>query len=497
LVVHIRRSSRVPAWVAAALAVAILAVACGTDPSPPPAPVTWSQVLNSSVPGDAVGQDRIQLINGRYSVLTGDEAGAIDVTLHDLHAAGDLDGNKVEDEVGLLVSLVGAQLRTESVVGFLAAPGPPAATAAYPLPAGYRVEGLSVDPDGVAVTYTSPRLQGNTYDEIKGRLVLRLEDNAFVEVDRTEEAVPMAEPEPLGVEPGNSTDRSGELGYEWRARFAQTMKEGDRLEIRLSSPWAAATLGVFAPDGSVLLAPEAGGTNFIVEKAVAGDYVIHLVGGAGTPAQYSLNVLRKAAPASPAAPASSGLPAVPDPGEKVVYLTFDDGPDGRYTPKILAALRKYDARATFFVVGTMLQNNRAIAKQIVEQGSTLANHTWDHKSLQGMSRDEFRSVVGRTQDLMGSLGTKCLRPPYGATDANTETYAREMGLAVWTWSIDTIDYRKPSPDMIAERAVANAGPGSVILMHDGGGDRTNTVAAVPKILEQLKAKGYRFEALCR
>jgi peptidoglycan-N-acetylglucosamine deacetylase len=496
LVLDVRRDSRVPLWVAAASAVAVLAVACGSEPQPPPEPVTWNQVLNSSVPGDAIGQEEIPLTDGRYSRQTGDLVGAIDVRLHDLHAAGDLDGNKVQDQVGLVVSSIGEQLRMESIVGFLASPGPPAATAAYPVPTGHRAEGLSVDSDGVAVTYTAPRLHNDRYDEVKGRLVLRLEDNGFVEVDRSEEPIALAEPEPLGVEPGSNTHRSGELGYGWRARFAQTAAADDRLEFRLQSPWEAAALGVFAPDGSVLLDPRAGETTFVVEKAVAGDYGIHLVGGAGTFAPYSLNVLRKESTPAPAAPVSTGLPAVPDPGEKVIYLTFDDGPDGRYTPKILAALRKYDARATFFVVGTMLQNNRKIAEQIVEQGSTIANHTWDHKSLQGVSREEFRSVVGRTQDLMGDLGTKCLRPPYGASDANTESYAREMSLTVWKWSIDTIDYRKPSPDTIAERAAA-AGPGSVILMHDGGGDRSNTVAAVPMILERLKAKGYRFEALCR
>jgi peptidoglycan-N-acetylglucosamine deacetylase len=495
-VARVRLGFRVPAWVAAALAVAVLAVACGTEPSPLPVPVSWNQVLNASVPGDAVGQEHVTLSAGQYSVLTGDEASAVDVRLHDLHVAGDLDGNRVQDEVGIVISTAGGQLRTESIVGFLAAAGGPTATAAYPLPAGYRVEGLTIDADGVVVTYTAPRVQDDTYDEVKGRLVLRLEDNRVVEVDRSEEPVPMAPPEPLGLKAGKSTDRSGEIGYGWRAQYAQTLEVDDRLEIRLTSAWGAANLGVFAPDGSILLAPESGSTSFVVEKAVAGDYVIHLVGGAATPVPYSMNVLRTAAPVAPPS-GSSGLPAVPDPGEKVVYLTFDDGPDGRYTPQILESLRKYDARATFFVVGSNLQRNRRIAEQIVEQGSTIANHTWNHASLQGVSQAEFRSAVGRTQELMGSLGTKCLRPPYGAVDANTETYAREMGLTVWKWSIDTIDYRKPTPDTIAERATATAGPGSVILMHDGGGDRTNTVAAVPKILERLKAKGLRAEALCR
>ena len=183
-----------------------------------------------------------------------------------------------------------------------------------------------------------------------------------------------------------------ELAYGWRARFSQEAAAGERLEIGLASAWGAATLGVFAPDGSVLAAPEVGTTSLIVEKAVAGDYVIHVAGGAGIPVPYTLNVLRKGVPAAPPAPTPSGgngLPPVPDPGDKVVYLTFDDGPDSRYTPKILEALRKYDARATFFVIGTNLQRNRSIAEKIVAQGSTIANHTWNHESLKGVSRDQF------------------------------------------------------------------------------------------------------------
>ena len=97
------RSRRVPPWVAATLAVTVLAVACAAEPPPPPDPVSWNQVLNASVPGDTVGAEQITLTAGHYSVLTGDLGGAIDISLHDLHAAGDLDGNNVQDEVGILV----------------------------------------------------------------------------------------------------------------------------------------------------------------------------------------------------------------------------------------------------------------------------------------------------------------------------------------------------------------------------------------------------------
>ena len=247
---------------------------------------------------------------------------------------------------------------------------------------------------------------------------------------------------------------------------------------------------MFAPDGSTLLAPEAGGSSYVVEKAVAGDYPIHVIGGGATASRTHDQRSREAAPPPPAPPpANDRAPGwMPDPGEKVVYLTFDDGPDGRYTPKILEALRKYDARATFFVVGTNLENQSRDRRKDCGEGSTLANHTWNHGSLAGVSQAEFRSAVGRTQELMGSLGTRCLRPPYGSTDANTESYAREMGLTVWKWTIDTVDYRKPSPDVIAERAAA-AGPGSIVLMHDGGGDRRAPWPRYPRSWSDSRPRG--------
>ena len=249
---------------------------------------------------------------------------------------------------------------------------------------------------------------------------------------------------------------------------------------------------MFAPDGNVLLAPEAGGASYVVDKAVPGDYLIHVIGGGANPCPvHDQRLAGECATTASTVPKNRASP-VPDPGQNVVYLTFDDGPDSRYTPKILDALRRYDARATFFVVGSSLEGHRDIAEQVVAEGSTIGNHTWNHGSLQGISRAEFRSVVGRTQELMGSLGSACLRPPYGTVDGNTETYAREMGLTLWKWTIDTADYLRPSPDTIVERAAA-AGPGSIVLMHDGGGDRSSTVAAVPKILERLKSQGYRFE----
>ena len=207
---------------------------------------------------------------------------------------------------------------------------------------------------------------------------------------------------------------------------------------------------MFAPDGNVLLAPEAGGASYVVDKAVPRLPDPRDRRRRQPRPVHDQRLAGECATTASTVPKNRASP-VPDPGQNVVYLTFDDGPDPRYTPKILDALRRYDARATFFVVGSSLEGHRDIAEQVVAEGSTIGNHTWNHGSLQGISRAEFRSVVGRTQELMGSLGS-ALRPLYGTVDGNTETYAREMGLTLWKWTIDTADYLRPSPDTIVERA---------------------------------------------
>jgi peptidoglycan/xylan/chitin deacetylase (PgdA/CDA1 family) len=183
--------------------------------------------------------------------------------------------------------------------------------------------------------------------------------------------------------------------------------------------------------------------------------------------------------------------------DKVLYLTFDDGPFSPNTEAILDLLAQHGARATFFVVGTQAAARPALLERIHAGGHGLANHTWGHRSLEGASWETFAAQVTGLGDLLGEKESKCLRPPYSKTDANTFAWAEALGYRVVLYSADPEDWKLPGDTVVAQRIVAQAQPGAIIVLHDGGGDRTQTVAALAAAIPALKAEGYRFEALCR
>jgi peptidoglycan-N-acetylglucosamine deacetylase len=181
-------------------------------------------------------------------------------------------------------------------------------------------------------------------------------------------------------------------------------------------------------------------------------------------------------------------------GDRVIHLTYDDGPDGS-TPQILDLLARYDARATFFVIGQRVPGNRAMAQRIVDEGHRIGNHSWSHPSLAGASRDVFDAQMRQTQQAIESATGRrptCMRPPYGAMDGDTRARAADHGLRVELWDIDTNDWRRPGGDVIAQRVVDNARPGAIVLLHDGGASNEQTVAATERLLAQLSAQGYSF-----
>ncbi len=182
--------------------------------------------------------------------------------------------------------------------------------------------------------------------------------------------------------------------------------------------------------------------------------------------------------------------------DKVVYLTFDDGPSV-WTARMLAVLARYNARATFFVIGRQVPAYTDLIRQAAQGGSTFANHTYNHPSLHGISRSTFRREIQDTEAALGPYATRCLRPPYGAMDANTRAYAQELGYRVILWDIDPRDWARPGTEAIATHVLARIGPGKVVLLHDGGGDRAQTLGALERILRRLHAQGYRFEPICR
>jgi peptidoglycan-N-acetylglucosamine deacetylase len=185
------------------------------------------------------------------------------------------------------------------------------------------------------------------------------------------------------------------------------------------------------------------------------------------------------------------------PPPKVVYLTFDDGPDPHWTPQILNVLAEYDASATFFVLGQAAASNRVLIHRMTAEGHGIANHSYNHASMAGMSFSQFQWQVQATENAVGGNMAPCLRPPYGAMDGNTRSFASALGYRIVLWDVDPQDWRQPGSGVIADRVVRNVRSGSIVLLHDGGGNRSQTVQALRSILAQLSAQGYQFEAVCR
>ena len=208
-------------------------------------------------------------------------------------------------------------------------------------------------------------------------------------------------------------------------------------------------------------------------------------------------------PAKPVTPAPAAAPAAVTPSPtplptKYVVLTFDDGPDAEYTPKVLDILALYGATATFFEVGQNVRKHPELTRQLHAAGHSVQNHTWDHSDLRKLTAAKFlQEVTSTDQAIRAQIGSTpgCLRPPYGGVSATVRQRARQLGKDLVVWTIDSRDWTKPGTTAIVQRVLKNVHSGSVILMHDGGGNRAQTVAALPTILKALKAQGYGFRTL--
>ena len=182
----------------------------------------------------------------------------------------------------------------------------------------------------------------------------------------------------------------------------------------------------------------------------------------------------------------------PENGRKVVALTFDDGPS-KYTQRYLDILSKYGARATFFCLGSQIPGNEGLVQAIKNQGSQVASHTQNHEQLTLLDPDALRSEVTQTFSAISSAGggdTTVLRPPYGALDTSTWAASGGTFSASIIWNLDSLDWELPGVDTIVENCTLGVTSGSIILMHDGGGNRDQDVEALPRIIETLQGQGY-------
>ena len=203
-------------------------------------------------------------------------------------------------------------------------------------------------------------------------------------------------------------------------------------------------------------------------------------------------------PAQPRKADTADAPKKSDSGGKVIYLTFDDGPTVKYTKPILDVLDQYDAKATFFQLGEKATAHPELTRLVVARGHALGSHTWNHKDLRKLSRAKLDGQITRTSDALGKISGRpitCLRPPYGAANGKVKSAIHRKGLKVVMWDIDPRDWKKPGVAAITRRVVSKADPGDVSLMHDGGGNRSQSVQALKRILQQLSKKGYVFKPL--
>jgi peptidoglycan-N-acetylglucosamine deacetylase len=182
------------------------------------------------------------------------------------------------------------------------------------------------------------------------------------------------------------------------------------------------------------------------------------------------------------------------PNQKVIALTFDDGPWPEYTAKVLNILRENNIKATFFVVGQMLRNYPELGKQIVAEGHVIGNHTWHHW-YHFFNQQAAAFEIDRTSDLIYELTgakTTLFRPPGGMLHNGLAAYAKGKKYTVVMWSADPVDYKSPSASVLTNKVLKQGSPGGIVLMHDGGGNRSHTVTALPQIISKFKQQGYRF-----
>lgn len=181
-----------------------------------------------------------------------------------------------------------------------------------------------------------------------------------------------------------------------------------------------------------------------------------------------------------------------------IALTFDDGPSPYYTPQVLDILRRYQVVATFFCIGRAITAHPDLLVEIAEAGHMVANHSWSHPAMPFLSNSEIRFELERTsrtiEESIGILPTY-FRAPYGLCDRRVFAEATKLGITTVRWDVRATDWAEPGVDVISHRIVNRAHPGGVILLHDGGGDRSQTVAALPSIIETLHEQGYQFVTL--
>ena len=186
--------------------------------------------------------------------------------------------------------------------------------------------------------------------------------------------------------------------------------------------------------------------------------------------------------------------------DKLVALTFDDGPDAVFTPQVLQILHEYGVTATFFLLGQNVERYPELAACLAQEGHQLGNHTFRHSDLLKSSREELAEELDHTnQAIFAAAGVKptVFRPPHGFRDAAVLHAVNQRGMRIIDWSVMSWDWERINAETIARRTLEQVKPGAIILLHDGEGlsskaDRSQTIAALRRIIPELQAQGYHF-----
>ncbi|MDO3679958.1 polysaccharide deacetylase family protein [Paenibacillus ehimensis] len=199
----------------------------------------------------------------------------------------------------------------------------------------------------------------------------------------------------------------------------------------------------------------------------------------------------------PEAAVQQGKPG-PVKATKQVALTFDDGPDTKYTPQVLDILKQYEAKATFFVVGRQVVKHPDVLKRIHEEGHSIGNHSWDHANLTKLSSNQIQKEITSTDEAIEKIigaSTPLVRAPYGAVTASIKRNLTSAGHQLVEWTVDTKDWSGTASADMVELVRKRTKDGGIILMHSFGGKNgnlDNTVEALPLMIEALKQDGYAF-----
>lgn len=179
--------------------------------------------------------------------------------------------------------------------------------------------------------------------------------------------------------------------------------------------------------------------------------------------------------------------------QKLVALTFDDGP-GKMTPRFLKVLKKHKVKATFFVIGERVTWYPWMVKRELKQGHTVANHSMRHLYVDSMKPANMKADIEETMEILEAAGAtpRWFRPPGGRISPALAKRIAAEGMSIVLWDVDPSDWKHPGAKTIAARVVKNVTPGSIVLLHDGGGDRAQTLKALPIIIKKLRARGYDF-----